>query len=113
MLGIKTAIVCDRRTYTFKGKWESPNRDIADNIFYYISQNKTFIEDRSQPRRELVETIKIMVFGNRPIAVEDTIYLDDNTAYRVMAIEHIQKEPNILVRDMLKPILVAQELTLE
>ena len=42
-MSFKTPIVCDRRVYDKKGKWKSPNNDIAENIFYYIKENLTLV----------------------------------------------------------------------
>ena len=60
-MSFKTPIVCDRRVYDKKGKWKSPNNDIAENIFYYIKENLTLVPSYRNGREELKETMTITV----------------------------------------------------
>lgn len=109
----KTPILCDRRVYSYKGKWKNPNNDIADNIFYYIKEPLTLVPSYVNGREELKETITIVAYGGKPIAKEDMITLDNGTTYRVVQIIPIFIEPNILIRDMVKPRIESLELVLE
>lgn len=111
-MSFKTPILCDRRVYAFKGKWKNPNNDIADNIYYFIKENLTLVPSYVNGREEYVETITIVVFGSKPFAKEDTITLHNGTSYKIQNITPIYLEPNILVRDMLKPRIESTELTL-
>ena len=38
----KTPILCDRRVFSFKGKWKSPNNDYEENIYYFIKHLNLF-----------------------------------------------------------------------
>ena len=40
-MSFKTPIICDRRVYDKKGKWQNPNQDLHDNIFYFIKEPLT------------------------------------------------------------------------
>ena len=102
-MSFKTPILCDRRVFTYKGKWKSPNNDIAENIFYYIQEPLTLTTEYHNGREEIKETMSIVVFGGKPIAQYDNITLDNGKEYTVGEIDYNYIEPNILVRDMLKP----------
>ena len=102
-MSFKTPILCDRRVFTYKGKWKSPNNDIAENIFYYIQDPLTLTTEYHNGREEIKETMTIVVFGGKPIAQYDFITLDNGKQYVVGEIDYNFIEPNILVRDMLKP----------
>ena len=102
-MSFKTPIVCDRRVYAFKGKWQNPQQDIAENIFYFIKEPLSMVASFVNGREELKETITICVFGAKPICKEDTITLQNGAIYKVEQIIPNELEPNILVRDMLKP----------
>ena len=102
-MSFKTPILCDRRVFTYKGKWKSPNNDIAENIFYYIQDPLTLTTEYHNGREEIKETMSIVVFGGKPIAQYDNITLDNGKEYTVGEIDYNYIEPNILVRDMLKP----------
>ena len=112
-MSFKTPILCDRRVYDKKGKWKSPNKDIEENIFYFIKEPLTMVSEYRGGREELVETMTITVFGGKPFAKEDTIYLEDGKPFKIqnMTINYI--ESNIMVKDMLKPRIESIELTLE
>ena len=109
----KTPILCDRRVYDKKGKWKSPNNDVAENIFYFIKENLTLIPSFINGREELKETLTITVFGGKPIIKEDEITLEDGKKYKVQQITVNYLESNILVRDMLKPRIESCDLVLE
>lgn len=102
-MSFKTPLICDRRVYAFKGKWDNPNNDIQENIFYFIREPLTLVPSYNGGREEFKETITICVFGSKPITKGDFIYLQNGTKYRVQNITPNELEPNILVRDMLKP----------
>lgn len=111
-MSFKTPILCDRRVYAYKGKWQNPNNDIADNIFYFIKEPLSLVSTYVNGREELKETITICVFGSKPIAKEDVITLNNGTTYRVQQIIPNELESNILVRDMLKPRYESMDLIL-
>ena len=109
----KTPLFCDRRIYDKKGKWKSPNNDVAENIFYFIKENLTLVPSYRNGREELKETLTITVFGGKPIIKEDEITLNDGKKYRVQQIIPNYVEHNILVVDMLKPRIASMDLVLE
>ena len=109
----KTPILCDRRVYDKKGKWKSPNNDIAENIFYFIKENLTLVPSFVNGREELKETLTITVYGGKAIIKEDEIELADGKKYRVQQIIPNYIEHNILVVDMLKQRIESVDLVLE
>lgn len=112
-MSFKTPILCDRRVYDKKGKWKSPNDDIAQNIFYFVKEALTLTPSYDNTgREELRETITITIFGGKPIAKEDTIYLEDNTPFKVESIVINYVEHNVFVKDMLKPRIESMDLVL-
>ena len=113
-MSFKTPILCDRRVYDKKGKWKSPNNDIAENIFYFIKEPLSLSSDYVNGREELKETITITIFGGKPITQYDEITLDNGKKYLVSSIPTINYvEHNILVKDMLKPRIASMEVVLE
>ncbi len=112
-MSFKTPILCDRRIYDKKGKWKSPNNDIAENIFYFIKENLTLVPSYRNGREELKETLTITVFGGKPFAKEDEITLNNGVKYRVKQITPNYIEHNVLVTDMLKPRIESCDLVLE
>lgn len=113
-MSFKTPLLCDRRVYDKKGKWKSPNNDIAENIFYFVKEPLTLVASYdSYGREEMKETTTITVFGGKPIVKEDTITLDNGSTFKVVSLTINYFESNILVKDMLKPRIESMELTLE
>lgn len=112
-MSFKTPILCDRRVYDKKGKWKSPNNDVAENIFYFIKENLTLVPSYTNGREELKETITITVYGGKPIIKEDVITLADGKKYRVQEITTNYIEHNVLVTDLLKPRIESLDLVLE
>lgn len=112
-MSFKTPILCDRRIYDKRGKWKSPNNDIAENIFYFIKENLTLVPSYRNGREELKETITITVFGGKPFVKEDEITLNNGVKYRVQQITPNYIEHNVLVTDMLKPRIESCDLVLE
>jgi hypothetical protein len=108
----KTPFICDRRVYSFKGKWRNPNEDIDDNIYYFVKDPLTMVASYVNGREELKATITITVFGSKPIVKEDSITLHTGATYKVQEIIPNYFEPNILVRDMLKPRIESFDLVL-
>ena len=108
-----TPILCDRRIYDKKGKWKSPNNDIAENIFYFIKENLTLVPSYNNGREELKETMTITVFGSKPFAKEDLITLADNKTFKIQDIVVNYIEHNVLVADMLKQRIESVDLVLE
>lgn len=109
----KTPIICDRRVYDKKGKWKSPNNDIAENIFYFVKEPLTLVPSYRNGREELKETLTITVFGSKQFVKEDEITLDSGVKYRVQQITYNFIEHNILVKDLLKPRVESCDLVLE
>ena len=113
-MSFKTPIICDRRVYDKKGKWKSPNNDVAENVFYYVKEPLTITPSFDQYGREQMhETITITVFGGKPIIKMDEITLETGTTYRVVDVVINYVESNVLVKDMLKPRIASMDLTLE
>ena len=112
-MSFKTPILCDRRVYDKKGKWKSPNNDIAENIFYFIKEPLTLVPSYVNGREQLKETLTITVFGGKQIIKEDEITLADGKIYRVQQIIPNYIEHNVLVVDMLKQRIESMDLVLE
>ena len=111
-MSFKTPILCDRRIYDKKGKWQNPNQDIADNIFYFIKENLTLVPSFRNGREEMTETMTITVFGSKQFCKDDIVVLDNGTKFRVQEIVPNYIEHNILVKDMLKPRVESCDLVL-
>lgn len=101
-MSFKTPEICDRRVYSFKGKWKNPQNDIESNIFYFIKEPLSLVPSYINGREELKETLTITVFGGKPFAKEDTVTLQDGTTYKIQQMIPNYYECNIAVRDMLK-----------
>ena len=113
-MSFKTPILCDRRVYDKRGKWKSPNNDIAENIFYFIKDPLTLTPKYdAYAREEMIETITITIFGGKPIVKEDTITLETGETFKVVGITVNYAESNVLVKDLLKPRIESMELELE
>lgn len=112
-MSFKTPVICDRRIYDKKGKWKSPNNDIAENIFYFIKEPLTISSEWNNGKEELVETMTITIFGGKPIAKYDLVYLENGAKYRVDSITINYVESNIALKDLLKPRIESMELVLK
>jgi len=113
-MSIKTPFLCDRRVYDKKGKWKSPNNDIAENIFYFVKEPLTLVPSYdAHGREQMKETITITVFGGKPFIKEDVIILEDGTPMRVSSYTVNYFETNILVKDLLKQRTESIDLVLE
>ena len=112
-MSFKTPVLCDRRVYSFKGKWKSPNNDFSENVYYYIKEPLTIVPSYVNGREELKETITITCFGSKPFAKEDSITLQNGVSYKIQQIVPTYFESNILVRDMLKQRIESVDLVLE
>ena len=112
-MSFKTPLLCDRRVYAFKGKWQSPNNDLQENVFYFVSQPLTYVPSFVNGREELKATLSITVFGAKPFCKEDKITLQSGESYKIIQITPVYLENNILVRDMLKQRIGSIELVLE
>lgn len=112
-MSFKTPLLCDRRVYDKRGKWQNPNEDIPTTIFYFVRNPKTLVTSYESGRQELKETMTIVVYGGKPIAVEDIITTETGETYKVTNITVNYAEHNIMVKDMLKPRIESLELELE
>ena len=111
-MSFKTPLLCDRRVYDKKGKWKSPNNDIEENIFYFVKEPLTIISEYRNGQEQMIETTTITIFGGKPIIEKDKITLDNGTTYEVSSFVINYFEPNILVKDMLKPRIESMDLIL-
>lgn len=111
-MSFKTPIVCDRRIYDKKGKWQNPNQDYDENIFYFIKENLTLVPQYVNGREELKPTITITVFGGKPFAKEDVVIIHCGK-FRIQEITPNYVEHNNLVVDLLKPRIASIDLLLE
>lgn len=109
----KTPILCDRRIYAFKGKWKNPQEDVPSNIYYFVKEPLTLVPSYVNGREQYKERIVITVFGNKPFAKEDKVTLQNGVVYKIIQKTPNFYEPNILVRDMLKPRIESIDLVLE
>ena len=113
MIGaFKTPILCDRRVYDKKGSWKNPQNDIADNIFYFVKEPLGLTTSYINGREEIKESVTIVVFGGKPMAQYDEITLDNGKKYSVQNITYNFVEHNILVKDLLKPLISNMEIEL-
>ena len=112
-MSFKTPIFCDRRIYDKKGKWKSPNSDLAENIFYFVKEPLTMVPSFNNGLDELKETITITMFGGKPIIKDDEVTLENGVTYRVINITVNYLESNILVKDLLKQRIESMDLVLE
>ena len=112
-MSFKTPLLCDRRVYDKKGKWQNPNQDLAENIFYFVRTPRTLVPSYDNGREELTETMTIVVFGGKPIVKGDLITLETGEKFQVFNITANYFEPNILIKDMLKPRIESLELELD
>ena len=102
-MSFQTPLLCDRRIYAYKGKWKSPNNDLEENVFYFVKEPLTIVPSYQKGREELKETLTITIFGDKPIAKDDFITLDNGVKYRIEQTIPNFFESNILIRDMVKP----------
>ena len=112
-MSFKTPLLCDRRVYSFRGKWKSPNNDLVENIYYFIKEPLTMIPTYVNGREEITETLTITVFGTKQFAKEDSITLQNGTTYKINQISPNEFESNILVRDMIKTRYESVDLVLQ
>ena len=112
-MGFLTPFLCDRRIYDKKGKWKSPNNDIEENIFYFVKEPLTLVPSYQNGREQYKETITITVFGSKAFAKEDYITLNNGVRYRIETMIVHEREHNVLVADMLKPMVESIDLVLE
>lgn len=110
---VRNHFICDRRIYAYKGKWQNPQQDLSENVFYFISKAMTLAPSFRAGREELVPTLEITIFGGKPICEKDIIVLQDGSEYMVEGITINYYENNLLVRDMLKQRIESQVLVLQ
>lgn len=109
----KSVLFCDRRVYDKRGKWQSPNKDYTDNIFYFVKEPLTLTPSWENGRETIKTSMTITVFGGKPFAKEDVVELEDGSKLKVQTIQVNYLETNILVKDLLKPIVESITLELE
>lgn len=112
-MSFKTPILCDRRVYDKKGKWKSPNNDIAENVYYFVKEPLTLVPGFVNGREQLKPTITITCFGAKEFCKDDKVTLDTGETYRIQEITPNYIEHNILVKDLLKPRVESTDLRLE
>lgn len=112
-INFKHRFACNRRIYDKKGSWKSPNNDVAEPIFYFISTPLTLTPSYKSGREELAETMGITVYGGKPIAKEDDITLEDGRTFKVVEITPNYVEENIALKDKMKPRIGSMILALE
>lgn len=110
---VKTNIICDRRIFDKKGKWKSPQNDIAENIYYFVKEPLTIASEYINGQEQMVETMTITIFGSKPLVKEDKITLQDGTEFTVVGFTINYFEANIFVKDMLKPRIESMDIVLE
>lgn len=112
MLGKRNPLFVDRTTYSFKGKWKSPNNDIYENIYYFVASPMTLQVDYENGREQVKQVINITCANEHPFVKGDYFYLDNGTKMRIYGITNNFYEPNIAVRDLIKPRIESQTLVL-
>ncbi len=113
MLGTKNPLFVDRKIYSHHGKWHNPNNDHLEKIYYFVSTPLTLTTSWEDGREKVKSIIGITVFGEHAFCKHDIVYLEDGTKLEVNDITNNYFESNILVRDLLKPRVANQEVTLE
>lgn len=112
-MSFKSPYVCDRRVFDKRGKWKSPNNDIAENIFYFIKEPLTVTPSFDQySREEMKEELTITIFGGKQIIKNDDIVLETGEIKKVHSVVINYVETNVLVKDMLKPRIESMDLIL-
>ena len=105
-MSFKTPILCDRRVYDKRGYWKNPNQDVEEPFFYFIKGQPTLVSEYKNGREEITQEITIVVFGGKPFAPYDKIKLATGETFVIQPnIRYNYFEPNILIRDMVKPII--------
>lgn len=112
MIGLKNQLLVDRSVYSFKGKWKSPNQDLATPLFYFISKPETLVLEWKNGREEFTPEIEITICGEHAIIVGDYFTLDSGVRRMVYGVSINYKEHNIAVRDLLKPTIESMVLIL-
>lgn len=113
MLGTKNPLFVDRRIYAHRGLWKNPRNDVLVNIYYFISTPMTLASSWDNGREEIKPTVGITIFGEHAFCKHDIIILEDGAEFEVNEITNNYFESNVLVRDLLKPRIESQEITLE
>jgi len=112
-MSFKTPIICDRRVYDKKGKWQNPNQDLHDNIFYFIKEPLSIEQGYRNGRETMIETLTITVFGGKQIVKGDKITLETGEEMEVHDITINYIESNIAIKDLVKPRIESMELHLQ
>ena len=113
-MSFKTPILCDRRVFDKKGKWKSPNNDIAENIFYFVKEPMTLTPSYDQySREEMKPTMTITIFGGKQIIKNDDIVLETGEPMKVVSLVINYAETNVMIKDLLKPRIESMDLVLE
>lgn len=113
MLGSRNPLLVDRRIYAFKGSWKSPNNDINENVYYFISEKPTLTKSFVNGREQLVQVMEITCFGEHAFCEGDRFTLQTGEEKRIEGIINSYFESNIAIRDMLKQRIESQVLILE
>lgn len=109
----KNNIYVDRRIFDKKGKWLNPrDKDLPQNIFYFIKEPMTMVEDFEGGRETVRQECTITIFGGKPVAKGDKVVLATGEQFTIKDITPNYYEHNVLVVDMLKQRIASMDLVL-
>jgi len=108
-------ITIDRSKYLHIGKWQNPDNDIEDTIYFYYNANKSYKLDSKFGFQKMKIYSQIGVYGHHPFVKGDLITLQDGkTQLRISSIdEEVLQKINPRLIQILEPRVIEQILSLE
>lgn len=94
--------VVNQNIYTFDGFWHNPDNDADVPIHYYISEDMGVEKVNDQFQAEKMG-MTIVVGGDYPFMIGDTITLDDKNELQITKIIPRKSVVNRQFRDLVKP----------
>jgi len=105
--------VVDRRIYLFEGKWQNPDNDNVERIFYYFLQPLTMAVESEFNRQMIRPTCVIGIWGEHHFVKGDKITLHDGLQLQVTEQVFNYKSGNIKVRHLMKSYVQETQVTLQ
>lgn len=88
--------------YTYDGFWTNPDGDKKEVIHYYISEHLS-VKMMNDDYQHDKGTVTIIVGGDYPMMLGDTITLDNGNEFVIVEMTRNQMPVNRMMRDLLKP----------
>lgn len=105
--------VVDKRVYIHEGKWQSPDNDNVERIFYYFIQPLTMTLESEFNRQAIKPTCVIGIWGEHNFVKGDVITLHDGLTLQVTNQTFVYKQGNIKIRHLMKSYVQETQVTLE